>query len=143
MDVTTNAGDAMGALGKMQPDLDNAIRQATTYVGGIAATEMANLIKGRHPRGTKTPSPVGSPPTNITGNLRRSINSRVTGFNGKYTATVGANMVYARTLEFGGENWAEGVRYPFVAPTATLMTKNNQARNIFINYVRTVLFKNR
>lgn len=143
MDVVANTGDTNNALAQMSAEMDNAIKFATTQVGQVAASQMQSLIVGRHKPGTPTPSMPGEPPSNITGNLRRSIRSTVTGFGGIYTATVGPYMVYARALEFGHPDWESGVKYPFVAPTATIMQANDRAKNIFVNAVRYALYRSR
>lgn len=63
----------------------------------------AELSRSSHSRGTKTPSPPGSPPSLISGALRRSvITNPPTGGGGVWTAYGGPTIVYARIQEMGG-----------------------------------------
>jgi HK97 gp10 family phage protein len=60
-----------------------------------------------------------------TGRLRASINVKQTG---KYTASVGTNVVYAPPVEFGhalrGRVWTSGIRYTHGGITALKMGKS-------------------
>jgi phage gpG-like protein len=93
-----------------------ALEGITTKV--VAATpeglaKAAHLLEGAikielsrtsHPPGTPTPSPPGSPPSLVTGTLRRSIQVEgpaQTG-PGRWTANVGTGLVYSRIQELGG-----------------------------------------
>ena len=129
-EATIKAFLAMPAL------VDAAIFNATTAVGMAATGVMKRQIKGGHKAGTKTPSAPDTPPTNITGNLRRAIRPEVRkGFAG-YTVVIGSYANYARQLELGGGRWKSGVKYPFVEPTARIMIQNGKAQNIYIRYIR-------
>jgi hypothetical protein len=131
MDISINATKALAAFNQMDNKVTDALEKATFEVGIVATSEMKKQIKGGHAAGTKTPSPVGSPPTNITGNLRRQIRPVVQrGFKG-YSVMVGSFAAYARQLELGGGNWKAGVRYPFVEPTARIMSQGGRAQNIY------------
>ena len=57
-----------------------------------------------HPLGTPTPSPPGSPPSLVTGNLRRSVRKIQTKriARGVYEGGTGPTAVYARIHELGG-----------------------------------------
>ena len=48
-------------------------------------------------------------------------------------------MVYARALEFGHPRWRSGVKYPFVAPTAKILSENNKARDVYVKELHRVL----
>lgn len=56
-----------------------------------------------HPRGTPTPSGPGSPPSLISGNLRRSVRvSDVNGGGSHWTVKVNSNTAYSQIQEYGG-----------------------------------------
>lgn len=59
----------------------------------------AQLSKSSHPPGTPTPAAPGGPPAMVTGRLRDSVVTRLTG-NG--TAVVGGTAPYSRIHQFGG-----------------------------------------
>lgn len=70
----------------------------------LEAQIKVELSRTSHPPGTPTPSPPGSPPSLITGALRRSIQvegAQPTG-PGRWTAAVGTGLVYSRIQELGG-----------------------------------------
>ena len=79
----------------------DALGKAAHYLEGQIKIE---LSRTSHPPGTPTPSPPGSPPSLITGNLRRSIQVEGPQPTGpaSWTASVGAESVYARVQELGG-----------------------------------------
>ena len=65
--------------------------------------------------------PAGGFPNVVTGQLRRSITTRlVSGYGGGYKATVAPTAIYARAVELGGRNW-QGEKwhnggYPYMGP---------------------------
>jgi hypothetical protein len=140
MEVNIQLDNALKGLEVKNTEFLAAVEFATTQTGLDAVTVMKNQIKGAHKRGTPTPSKPNSPPTNITGNLRRSISSNVKrGFGLSYTATVGPTMIYSRALELGmGKN---NVKYPFVLPTATIMLTTGRARATYVSALRYALSK--
>lgn len=140
MNVKINVTDAIKGLEVKNLNINTAAEFATTQVGLDAVTVMKSLIVGSHKRGTPTPSRPNSPPTNITGNLRRSISSSTKqGFGASYIATVGPTMIYSRALELGmGKN---NVKYPFVLPTAKIMLTTGRARATYVNALRYALSK--
>jgi hypothetical protein len=86
----------------------------------LEASIKLELSRTSHPPGTPTPSPPGSPPSLITGTLRRSI--QVEGPTqtgpGRWTANVGTGLVYSRIQEYGGTA-GRGSRLParpYMAP---------------------------
>jgi hypothetical protein len=85
----------------------SAASRAAVTTGGhlIEAEAKRQLALSSHPRGTQTPSPAGSPPSLISGTLRRSI--RVTGAEAKgptgWTISVGPTAIYGRIQELGGD----------------------------------------
>lgn len=139
MEIDADISKTLDGFDRLSDNVENAIEYAISIVGTQAATEMAKLINGWHRPGTRTPSKSGEPPTNVTGTLRRSIKSVTKqGFDGNYVAIAGPTVQYARKLE---EGWSNGVRYPFVEPTAKIMQENGRARNIYINALRYALEK--
>jgi phage gpG-like protein len=70
----------------------------------LEAMVKLELSRTSHPPGTPTPSPPGSPPSLITGALRRSIqvNGPTEVAPGAWTATVSPDIVYGRIQELGG-----------------------------------------
>lgn len=140
VDVSIDVSQTLKGLDFTWKKLDNSVEFATEQVGMAAVAVMKSLIQGRHKAGTPTPSAQGSPPTNITGNLRRSISSNVKrGFGLSYTATVGPTMIYSRALELGmGKN---NVKYPFVLPAARIMLLTGRARVTYVNALRFALSK--
>ena len=140
IEATTNK--TIEALKEMAKKADTAVKTATRKVGSEATRTMKKQIVGGHSLGTPRSAGKGivaNKPSNVTGNLRRSIRSTTTGFDGKYTMVTGAYMVYARSLEFGNPRWRSGSRYPFVEPTAKILSKNNKARDIYIRELHRVL----
>jgi Bacteriophage HK97-gp10, putative tail-component len=143
-DVTVGVENTVHALSEMAKQADRAVLSATRKVANEATRTMKKQIVGGHKLGTPRSegrNVVAGKPSNVTGNLRRSIRSTTKGFNGRYTMVVGAYMVYARALEFGNPRWKSGVKYPFVAPTAKILSENNRARNIYTDELRRMLFR--
>jgi hypothetical protein len=64
----------------------------------------------------------GEGPATVSGALKRSIEMRpaVVGFNA-YEAVVSSGLVYSFQVEFGGNNWPEGVSYPYFRPAAEMV----------------------
>jgi hypothetical protein len=134
MEIKVNAAKALAAFNIMDDKVTNAIEQATREVGMVTAATMKRQIVGGHSYGSRRPNPAPPPkaPMNITGNLRRQIRPVVQkGFRG-YSVMVGSFASYARQLELGGGRWREGVRYPFIEPTARIMNQGGRAQNIYI-----------
>jgi len=147
MGIETNIDVTKRALLFKRKQLDEAVQAASRSVGSLTTRTMKQQIVGAHLIGTSRRAGenrgiVAGKPSNVTGNLRRSIRSktRQTGF-GKYTVVTGAYMVYARSLEFGNPLWHTNARYPFVEPTAKLMSENDKARNQYIKAMRRALTK--
>lgn len=144
MDVTTDISKTMKALNGLHALADKAVKKATLTVAQETTRTMKKQIVGGHKLGTtraEGKNIQAGKPSNVTGNLRRSIRYSVTGFNGRYTAVVGAYQVYARALEFGNPRWASGARYPFVSPTAKIMSDGNKARKIYMTALEEALRK--
>jgi len=94
---------AEGALSRLQEMLLAGIDSADGAALAMGeVTERAvrsQLSKSSHPLGTPTPSAPGSPPAMISGRLRDSVTTKMTG-NG--TAVVGGTAPYSRIHQFGG-----------------------------------------
>jgi hypothetical protein len=145
MDVDAHIDATVRALLHAQKEVDQAIKSASQAVGSLATRTMKQQIVGGHPVGKGRDSGSGivaGKPSNMSGNLRRSIRSKTKqeGF-GTYTVVTGAYQIYARALEFGHPRWANGVRYPFVAPTAKILLENNRARDLYVKAMRRALGK--
>lgn len=83
---------------------------------------------------------IGQPPKNRTGNLRRSIRgqSMRMGF-AKYQAIVGADMVYARAVEFGSPynppSWRNNEHFPFLQPALNKFISSGKPLRILREYL--------
>lgn len=88
----------------------DGLAQAGHLVEGLVKTE---LSRTSHPRGTPTPSAPGSPPSLVSGALRRSI--QVEGPQqvgaGSWSVSIGTNIVYGPIQERGGVA-GRGARLP-------------------------------
>jgi len=124
---------------EMPIKVDLAVRQAITAMATEATRAIKSEIKGHHPMGTPTPSSAGSPPTNVTGNLRRSVRFEVKqmGF-GDYYAVAGPTAIYGRALEMGRDDWG-GVNYPFVAPAKQKLMSSGKLKQIYTDSIRAAL----
>jgi len=78
-----------------------AVTQAALWVEA-AAKRLLSLSS--HREGTPTPAPPGTPPSIVSGDLRRSIGVRDPAQRGQYqySITVGPSIVYGRIQELGG-----------------------------------------
>ena len=142
MDVSVNVSKALAAFNVMDDRVANAMEAATLEVGMVATREMKKVVSaGKHAYGTRRPNPAPppKPPLKVTGNLSREIRPVVQrGFRG-YSVMIGSFASYARQLELGGGKWKDGVRYPFIEPTARIMMQGNRAQNIYIKALRKAL----
>jgi hypothetical protein len=104
-----------GIAARVVATTPNALGKAAHYLEGQIKTE---LSRTSHPPGTPTPSPPGSPPSLVTGNLRRSAQVEGPTQTGpaSWSASVGMESVYARVQELGGGPSNLPAR-PYVAPT--------------------------
>jgi hypothetical protein len=98
----STAGDALRRLAdKVDSEGGRAAVQAMALAGERGIKQ--NLSLSSHGRGTPTPSPPGSPPSLITGALRRSvITEPPRGGGGLWSASGGPTIVYSRVQELGG-----------------------------------------
>jgi len=104
---------------------ETLVNNATAY-----AIQMAGLAVERQAKQNAS----GRPGPNVrTGNLRRSITTSmpIKGFEGKYTITVSATMVYARAVELGHPKWKPGVKYPYLGPAANTLKANGTLNRVF------------
>lgn len=124
-------------LKALQVKTDAAVNVATRSVAAEATRVAKMEIKGHHDAGTKTPSAIGTPPTNVSGNLRRSIKSDTVrvGF-GTYKAIVGPTAVYGRAVELGAPNWPSGVAYPYMKPAADKLLREGRVYAIYLAALR-------
>jgi len=129
--------ETIAKLKLTQEAIDQAVMLATTAIELDASSVMMEQIVGGHAYGTprsSSPTVVEGKPSSVTGALKNSIVpssfTKQIGF-GEYQAVVGPGVVYARSLELGNPRWTSGVKYPFVAPTATIMGEGNRVRNVY------------
>jgi hypothetical protein len=104
---------------------EDQINDAVSY-----AIQMAGFAVERQAKQNAT----GRPGPNVqTGSLRRSINTSIPikGFQGLYTVTVSATMVYARAVELGHPRWKPGVKYPYLGPAARDLKANGTLSRVF------------
>jgi len=80
---------------------DAAMAMGETYQDYL---KNVTLRRYAHPPGTRTPSPRGAPPGDVTGDLSRSITCRQGPGGGTYgSAVVSPHTIYACILEYGGD----------------------------------------
>lgn len=100
-----SVADVSARLKEMQDAAPAATRAAVTAMGLLmtAETKITLTMHGGHAEGTPTPSPPGSPPAIISGDLRRSIIPLPPEGGGPvWSVTVGGTVIYARIQELGG-----------------------------------------
>ena len=127
--------------------LDTAVRKAVAKLSGLAVKEITGregLSKyPRHAAGTKTPSPAGEPPAQMTTMLRRTVTimpMRRVGF-AHYAQETMPTMVYARIQELGGTvNLPNGgtaiiPARPYVAPARKRLVDSGRAKEVFRDHV--------
>lgn len=119
------AGQTDADIDALMNRLELAAQLATR--DGVSLAQRAiqtELTRTSHPLGTPTPSRPGSPPSLVTGNLRRSVKQNAVRriSRGVYMGSSGPTTVYARIQELGG---IAGRRHrshlpprPYVAPAA-------------------------
>jgi len=160
----TNVHQVQKALDEIAKKTDKAVKTATQAVEAEAVLQMKRMIAGARKYTTRTRvrdttnldtgtgGPVGStykvydkatpnkPPKSRTTNLKRSIRGNTKGFEGRYTAIVGPYAEYGRSLELGSGR-GSNVKFPFVEPTARMLSENGFARKIYIKALTSELNK--
>lgn len=133
--------------------LDAAVRKGVAKLSGMAQREITGtegLSKyPRHAAGTKTPSPAGEPPAQVSTMLRRTVTimpTRRIGF-AHYSQETMPTMAYARILELGGLiNLPQGgtaimPARPYVAPARKRLVGSGRAKEVFREQVVRELMK--
>lgn len=123
--------------------VDAAVRKAVRKLSGEAQREITGSqglsMFGRHAAGTKTPSPAGQPPAQVSTMLRRTVTMmpiRRVGF-AHYTQVTMPTMVYAKIQETGGVvNLPQGgtaiiPARPYVGPARERMLDNGRSKRVF------------
>jgi len=117
--MSDNFSQVKAALEAYERTFDMRVGKATFEMSQALEGFGKRQIKGQRPEGQKATT--GLPPMNRTGNLRRSIRGRTTriGF-ARYSAIVGADMIYARAVEVGAPynppTWQNGEHFPYLQP---------------------------
>ena len=117
----TNLQDVLNSFDKTEDTIELAVQYAITMAGLAVERQAKQNASGR-------------PGPNVrTGNLRRSIKTSmpIKGFEGRYTITVSATMVYARAVELGHPKWKPGVKYPYLGPAANTLKANGTLNRVF------------
>ena len=145
--IITNLDDVLKALdgaatkieqgaqiGIMRAGLEVERRAKKNFVGTrkykIMTSKKGNVyLKIDPPRHTG-----GSFPNVVTGNLRRSITTSFTKGMGKYTATVGSSMIYARSVEKGNSK-NPAIKYPYLEPAALDAVRSGVLTRIFVTAI--------
>jgi hypothetical protein len=118
-------------IGIMRAGLEIERRAKKNFVGArkykIMTSKKGNVyLKIDPPRHTG-----GQYPNVVTGNLRRSITTSFTRGMGKYTATVGSSMIYARSVEKGNKQ-NPALKYPYLEPAALDAVRSGVLQRIFV-----------
>lgn len=105
----------LAAMEMQQTRVKNAAREGVAdALHHVEAIMKALLSRTSHPPGTPTPSPPGSPPSLVTGNLRRSVQVDGPRQQGdSWVADVGPTAHYAMYQELGTRHLPAR---PFIAP---------------------------
>lgn len=132
-----------------------AIAERAAGPGGQAAAaamalEGERAIKTKlstysHGKGTPTPSPPGQPPAIVTGTLRRSVITQPPlGGGGRWVATVGPTVVYARIQELGGDTGRNHATHlparPYVHPAIEQLRVSGQLNTVAAAAFRRIVF---
>jgi phage gpG-like protein len=132
------AGALRAALKAQVDAVDAATRYATAQGAHLIERETKKtLTTYTHKKGEPTPSPPGSPPALVTGQLRRSI--KVEGPQrvgpGLYRARIGPTAVYGRIQELGGRAGRGGLTRlparPFLASTVRELLRNGRLNDVY------------
>ena len=130
----TNINEVLRGLDNTGDRLQEAVKYAIGRAGrAVDRQAKLNASTGVHKRGTPRIPGSGPGPNVITGNLRRSIRTKVVGFGDTYAAEVSASAIYARAVEKGLPEW-NGVKYPYLEPAAVRLSDNGTLRRVFIQH---------
>jgi hypothetical protein len=119
--TVANLSEVLAGLQAQETRVDGAVQYAIQMAGLAVERQAKQNASGR-------------PGPNVrTGNLRRSITTSmpIKGFEGRYTITVSATMVYARAVELGHPKWKPGVKYPYLGPAANTLKANGTLNRVF------------
>lgn len=119
--TVANLSEVLAGLQAQETKVDGAVQYAIQMAGLAVERQAKQNASGR-------------PGPNVrTGNLRRSITTSmpIKGFEGRYTITISATMVYARAVELGHPKWKPGVKYPYLGPAANTLKANGTLNRVF------------
>lgn len=96
--------ELLGAFTRMGAQLDAASIAATTAAAHLVEERIKTQLGATsHERGTPTPAAPGSPPSLVTGTLRRSVSVTGPNHSGEgWVSEVGPTAVYSRVQDMGG-----------------------------------------
>jgi hypothetical protein len=117
--------EMLAALKAKQAKVQAVTPAALTRAAHRVEFEVKKLLgTSSHRRGTPTPSPPGSPPSLITGNLRRPGQvGDVDGGGSRWSVTVSSRLVYSRIQEFGGRAGHSNLPpRPYMGPGVAIAT---------------------
>jgi phage gpG-like protein len=118
-----------------------AAQAAAVAMAAVAMREtQAQLGTSSHPKGTPTPSAPGSPPSLISGQLRRSVIMQPVAPG---HVRVGATAVYARIQELGGDSGPGHMTHlparPYLAPALKKAAESGALTEAAMQVIQKVL----
>jgi hypothetical protein len=144
--IVRNLSEALASLQNIEGDVEKAAQLGVAMAGlrverdaKINASNGSRSRKGGKIIPPKHIGPSGSGPNVITGDLRRSISTRVRYGFGTYIAEVGPTVVYGRAVELGSPIWKSGVKYPYLTPAADKLIRSGELQRIFIQRFNQVI----
>jgi hypothetical protein len=144
--IVRNLNEALASIEGIEDKLEKAAQLGVAMAGlrverdaKINASNGSRTRRGNKIIPPKHIGPSGSGPNVITGDLRRSISTRVRQGFGTYIADVGPTVVYARAVELGSPIWKSGVKYPYLTPAADKLIRSGELQKIFIQRFNQVI----
>lgn len=136
----------LARLKEINEGADKASRAAAEAMGAVGEREIKKLLGvSSHPLGTPTPSPRGTPPSLVTGQLRRSVRQTklYQSGAGRWTVHIAPTTVYARIQELGGwtgrghASHLPARPYVKIGQLRAALKARDAAIRVFRNYTRT------
>lgn len=136
----------LARLKEINEGADKASRAAAEAMGAVGEREIKQLLGlSSHMAGTPTPSPRGTPPSLVTGQLRRSVKQTklFPSGAGRWTVHIAPTTVYARIQELGGwtgrghASHLPARPYVKIGQLRAALKARDAAIRVFRNYTRT------